>query len=249
MKLTTGKKTNKEIAEWLRVKPNTFNKNKEKYLNILAHFASYHLDKKKHIIIDQVYIEEYSKITEINYNKVLDSFEDNWDDSGLDCCARVGNRIYEAFVEADENFDLKNTTIYNYTIRSRNELYGKPFVGEGLKGTCHYLWCKWDQQADKYIPLTAEETKIKQELQTKYFGDTSEKQILVKGMIKSGEITEEEAWSVLEKMTNMNDGNFMGFLRELQDRIGCKIVRGTMLERSDKGAFRLEEENPDIYTI
>ena len=80
--------------------------------------------------------------------------------------------------------------------------------------------------------LSEEEKKIKEDLQIKYFGDTTEKQILVKAMIEAGEISKEEAWSVLEEMTNMKNGNFLLFLGELQEKIGCKVVRGTLVQRN-----------------
>jgi len=41
--------------------------------------------------------------------------------------------------------------------------------------------------------LTEEEQEIKQKLQTKYFGDATEKQILVKAMVEAGEISREDA--------------------------------------------------------
>ena len=86
-------------------------------------------------------------------------------------------------------------------------------------------------ETGKYDFLTPEEEKIKKDLQMKYFGDTTEKQILVKGMVETGEITKEEAWSVLEELTNMKANGFAGFLSELQDKIGAPIVRGTLVER------------------
>mgnify|MGYP003368154708 CR=1 FL=1 len=47
-------------------------------------------------------------------------------------------------------------------------------------------------------------------------------------MIDTGEITKEEGWDVLESLTN---NVFMSFLQELQELLGCKIVRGTLVIR------------------
>jgi polyhydroxyalkanoate synthesis regulator phasin len=79
--------------------------------------------------------------------------------------------------------------------------------------------------------LTDEEEEIKQGLIKKYFGDATEKQIFIKGMVEMGEIRKEEAWELLEELTNMKGNNFMLFLGELQDKIGCQVVRGTLVER------------------
>lgn len=91
-------------------------------------------------------------------------------------------------------------------------------------GNCKYLWCKKDNETGMYHFLTEEEQAIKQKLQTKYFGDATEKQILVKAMVEVGEITKEDAWDVLEEMTNMKTGNFMMFLKELQAELGKEHI-------------------------
>ena len=59
----------------------------------------------------------------------------------------------------------------------------------------------------------------------------SEKQVIVKAMVESGEISKEEAWDVLEELTNMKGrGNFIGFLAELQEKLDCMVIRGTNVE-------------------
>ena len=52
-------------------------------------------------------------------------------------------------------------------------------------------------------------------------------------MVEAGEITKEDAWDVLEEMTNMKTGNFMMFLKELQAELGCQVVKGTYIERNN----------------
>lgn len=112
-------------------------------------------------------------------------------------------------------------------------MYGSPLKEDGGKhGKCSYLWCK--QEDGRLVALTEEEQKIKRDLVNKYFGDVSDKQIVVQGMVESGEISKEEAWGVLEELTNMHGNYFMVFLKELQEKLGCKIVRGTMLEKRDE---------------
>jgi NAD(P)H-nitrite reductase large subunit len=68
----------------------------------------------------------------------------------------------------------------------------------------------------------------------KYFGDATEKQILVQGMVEAGEIKKEEAWDILTQMTNMRGVNFYTFLKELQETLGCKVIKGTMVNRIEK---------------
>lgn len=50
-------------------------------------------------------------------------------------------------------------------------------------------------------------------------------------MVETGEISKEEAWGVLEELTNMKgQGNFMAFLAELQEKLHCMVIRGTVIE-------------------
>ena len=51
-------------------------------------------------------------------------------------------------------------------------------------------------------------------------------------MIDDGELRKEDAFEYLEKITNMTDDRFLMFLAELQELIGCQIVKGTYVERS-----------------
>lgn len=234
MELQIGKITNKDLAEWMGITANTLNKNKEKYLKELKNFADFHLDGKK-VVIDNVINPVFSKQGSEAYQKVRDKVDKVWDNSGLDSCSRVGNEIYEILTEEDKNFALQSSTVYNYTIKGRNELYGKPFMSGGRLGNCVYLWCK-KREDGGYSMLTEEEQVIKQQLQTKYFGDATEKQILVKAMVETGELSKEEAWDVLEEMTNMRTGNFLMFLRELELKVGCQVVKGTMVKRLEEAS-------------
>lgn len=229
--LKIGKMSNKDIAEWMGIPANTFNKSKEKYLKELANFVEFHLEGKK-IVIDKILNDKYEKKQgSTTFQKIKEEIDDTWDEYGLDSCSRVSDVIYEELCE-DESFNLKPATVYNYTIKGRNELYGKPFSENGGQiGNCIYVWCK-KKEDGKYAFLNDEEKKIKEELQTKYFGNTTEKQIMVKAMVSAGEISKEEAWDILEEITNMRDDGFMGFLKELQAKIGCQVVRGTYVTRN-----------------
>ena len=111
---------------------------------------------------------------------------------------------------------------------ARNELYGKPFVGKGERGVCRYIWAKQVGEG-KYKRFTDEEQAIYKKLLTKYFKNTDEKTLFVKDMVKRGEITEEEAWQVYEEMTNL-EFSFMNFKAEMEEAIGCPIIRVTEIE-------------------
>lgn len=239
MELKLGKMTGKELAEWFGIGEGSFKNNKEKKLEELKYFADYHLEgnKTKKVIIDKIYEPVYSKKEGGDtYQEVINKIDEIWSENGLDSCSRVGYEICELLDK--EGVSKTPGTIIEYTRKGRNELYGKPFQEGGKLGNCIYIWCKRDAETGRYNFLTEEEQKIKSQLQTKYFGDVTEKQILVKGMVEVGEISKEEAWDVLEELTNMRTGNFMMFLKELQQKVGCQVVRGTLVERKRIGEWK-----------
>lgn len=229
MELQLGLMTNQELADWFGIKEESFKRRKKDKLEELKLFAEFYEEKGK-VMITEIYEPIYQKQLGKTKQMVVNKIDEVWSENGLDSCTRVGNEICELLNK--EGVSRKPDTIIAYTRQGRNELYGKPFMEEGKLGRCIYIWCKRDPGTGEYSLLTEEEQKIKQDLQTKFFGDATEKQILVKGMVEAGEITKEEAWGVLEEMTNMGNHNFMAFLREIQKALNCQVVRGTLVERN-----------------
>ena len=220
--------TGKQIAQWFGIHPATFSRERDKFLNVLKNFASYEEVGKRIKIIKVYGSNVYDKNWNTNYGRIRDKIPEVWNASGLDSSKRVSQEIQHELM-----LPLADGTVYNYTLQGRNELYGKPFGEPGELGKCIYTWCKkiGDGRTAEIIPLTPEENEIKQNLISKYFGDASEKQVIVKAMVETGEISKEEAWEVLEELTNMRGrGNFTAFLSELQEKLNCMVIRGTLIE-------------------
>ena len=229
----------KQLAEWFGINPSTFSRDRASYLKELKNFVAYE-EIGKRIKVLEVYTPEYDKDWNSNYGKVRRKVPEVWNANGLDSSKRVSQEIQHQLM-----LPIKEGTVYQYTLKSRNELYGKPFGEPGELGRCVYTWCKkiGDGYDADIVPLTPEEEEIKQNLILKYFGNVSEKQVIVKAMVESGEISKDEAWDILEELTNMKgQGNFMAFLGELQEKLNCMVIRGTQtyLEIEDKG-FDWEE--------
>lgn len=242
MELKLGIMTNREIAQWFGIKESSFKNKKKEKLEELKLFAKFEEERGK-INILEIYEPVYEKQLGKTKNLVVNKIDDVWNENGLDSCVRVGNKIYE--ILKGEGIIRRPSTVIAYTRQGRNELYGVPFEGGGKLGNCIYIWCKRNPDTGDYEFLTPEENQIKDSLQIKYFGNATEKQILVKAMIAAGEITQEEAWGVLEEMTNMDNGNFMNFLGELQATLHCQVIRGTFVERKLIGGTKEEELNFD----
>lgn len=220
--------SNKELAEWFGITANSFSNQKQKKLEELKAFADFEQvgNKQKKIKIKKIYEPIYRKRGSQAYEKIRKVFDKTWSEDGLDSCRRV---CYQILDTQNLSF-IEDETAYRYTLKSRNDLYGKPFQEPGILGRCEYTWCKQEKDGSLRF-LTKEEQDIKTFLIKKYFGDASEKQIIVQAMVDSGEITQEEAWRVLTRMTNMKGNNFLAFLKQLQKKIGCRVIRGTFVQR------------------
>ena len=237
MKLTTGVKTNKELADWFGISQSTYKNSKQKHLEQLSNFCEYELTNSGKVNITKVIIDTYNReiAKQSNFSLIKDSIDEVWNKNGLDTAKNVSEKLME-----QKDLTICAGTAYRYTLEGRNVLYGKPFAGKGEIGTCIYLWGV-DNEDGTFRELTREEEAKKRQLLTKYFGDATEKQLLVRAMIESGEIKKEDAFELLEDMTNMKGLNFFAFLTELQNEIGCKVRRITKVERA-LGGFPANKE-------
>ena len=226
-KLQIGIFNNKEIADWFGCSSAYFSQVKEKKFKELQAYADFELigNKQKKVKINKVYEQEYHKKGSYAYETIKNKFDETWSDDGLDSCKRVCYQIMET-----EDLGIVESTAYNYTLKTRNVLFGRPFQCSGKLGSCRYMWCKQQENGTLRF-LTQEQQKIKDRIVKKYFGDASEKQIIVQAMVESGEISKEQAWDILTEMTNMKGNNFLAFLKQLQKAIGCRVIRGTYVER------------------
>ena len=218
--------TNKELAEWFGgIQEKSFRDTRAKKLKILEEYAEFeNMRGKINItkIIKPIYIKKK------NYYFIKEKTLEQWSDTGLDTCKLVANKISEKYYNNKEIKELEDSTKYTYVSKSKREFWGKAFTTEGKLGRCEYVMCK--EIDGKCIEFTEEEKKIKQELLNKYYGnDVSEKLVFIRDMLDSKEITEEECWQELEKMTNMKN-RYNNYRKELEKRIGAKVVRATRVE-------------------
>ena len=110
-----------------------------------------------------------------------------------------------------------------------------------------YLWCRKEFDKDNniivYTEFTDEEQKIKKNLMKKYFSTDVEKEIIVSQMVNNGEITKEEAYDVLCEMKNLTGAGFMAFKSELEEKLGCKVVRATLLDKNENKINFIEDKD------
>ena len=220
----------KEVGAFLQKSPKTISNNKTRTLKELEPFCKATLANRG-FNIEEIYFDgEYNKEDFKSYNIILEKIPEMWDESGYDTSKLVAKKIGKVV-----NLPIKDATTYKYTCQGKNELYGKCFGGQGKLGYSTYVWAKEVQ--DKIIPFTPEEEEVKNQLLKKYFGDASEKTVLVQSMIESGELAEKDAWKEYKNIMNLP--HFYGmFIDELRVAIGCKVVKATLISES---AFEYKE--------
>ena len=216
--------TNAELAEWFGIKPNSFRNTKTQKLEELKRFAEFEVEKTK-VRITKIYKSVYVKKKSADYSIVKEEFTQVYNKSKIDTASNVSKKIYN---KRKSDLTIKESTTYEYTREARNELYGKPFVGKGTLGTCRYIWVKKLDEG-KYERFNDEEEAMYKKLLLKYFKNSDDKAMFVKDMIKRGEVTKEEAWDVYDEIANLEFG-FMNFKAEMEEFVGCTIVRATEIE-------------------
>ena len=223
MELRVGLMTNSELAEWFGVKPASFRNHKPKKLEELKKYADFEL-KGARIYIKEIYGSKVY-IKRQDYSIVKEEFTQVYNKSKIDTASNVSKKIYN---KRKSDLTIKESTTYEYTREARNELYGKPFIGKGKLGTCRYIWVKKLDEG-KYERFNDEEEAMYKKLLVKYFKNSDDKAMFVKDMIKRGEVTKEEAWDVYDEIANL-EFSFMNFKAEMEEFVGCTIVRATEIE-------------------
>lgn len=222
MELKLGIMTNAELAEWFGIKERSFNNVRAKKLEDLKEYADFEVLKGK-INVLNIKIPVFIKKKSRNYQIISKGFEKYLNPDGLDTLKRISDTI----VDEESELDIAANTAYCYTADYAKEAYGVTNSNMcGTKGCRNYEFGKWVDGCEYPVAFTEEENEIKKGLLKKYFGDTEEKQVFVKNLIKTGELKEEEAWRYYERISNL-DHNYKAFLDNLEAAIGHKVVRAT----------------------
>lgn len=230
--LKEGKMTNNELAEWFNISAASFRNKKKEKLEELKEYADFREDKGKIIITEVWNAGPYIKKKSKAYQIVKESFDEEWNENGLDTCSNVSNKIYE---KHQDELAITPTTTYTYTLATRAELYGKPFIGN-----CYYVWCKKFETKDGTIVLeefNEEEQEIKKKLLQKYFATDVERDLMIHEMVMAKEITKAEAYDLSCELRNLKDEGFIGFKKELEAVLGCSIVKGTKIDKGNYIGF------------
>ena len=229
MKLTEGKIKSTELAEWFGIKPQTLRTTKEKRYEILKDYCDFE-EVYGGVLVSEVYCDTYSKVSPKSIIK--DKVKECWDESGLDTCSKVSKKIEPQLPALGVH--LKSNTIYNYTWKGKNALWGKAGGQEGEIGYCDYLWAK--EVNGSYEPLTEEEIKIKKEITHKFYGNVEDRVLFAEDEYKNNEISLEEYRSRV-----IGEVNYGSFMAATTAALGFTPVRVTQVFEGSRSAFVLVE--------
>lgn len=161
--LKLGRLSYSDLANWLSISPKSIwnKKTKERSLNKLKLYTNYHLEKnetgkREYIVIDEVFIDTYSKTMDIVIKETDANLEP------IDTGAHVGRKIHNK--NSVLNKSIKEDTCIIYVNTYLRQAYGKLYdeYGSGEKGTRSPIWCKINGTpvGNYYIPLSEEELKL-----------------------------------------------------------------------------------------
>ena len=235
MKLKLGEMTTDEIAKWFGISKKGYQNKRVKKLNELKNFAKFKEEKRGIIKIEEIYVEEYDKNLSGKYQKIKEEIPKTWSPNGLDTCKRVSEAIHDKYYST---YPLKESTYYQYTLKGRTELFGKPNRTFGTLGTCSYKWAKENNRQgiqethNYYLPLTPEEEEIRKEVLEEVFGKGGhtiiDKVEYVQTLIEEKELSEAEAWRLLDEITDFNT-LYKQFLDKFAERIGGAVRKTTYI--------------------
>lgn len=259
IELTTGIKTNKDLALWSGVSEGTFRNKKEKFIkNELPYYAEFHLNSANKVIIDKVLDPYYDKTKLSSATIIMEEVPKKWNKSGLDTASNVGRKIQKEFQEKDPQgkiASLAPSTVNNYAGMGRTYYFGSPILRtSGTLGYSEFQWAKKIAKEDGTAdiePLTAAELKIKDEMVKKYYGNTQDQVLFIMESINSGMVTGREVGEALEKVAaeHKKKDTYRKMITELNERLGCVVIKATQvcLEDNEEGfpgmkMIEMEEE-------
>lgn len=234
-----------QLAEWFGVSAKTMSNKRSQKLELLKEYADFEDLGRKGIRIVKVKKNgEYVKKKSYGYEAIANNFLDEWNDNGLDTCKRVGENIYQQYVEVkkDDKFKLNENTTEKYVVSVRNQKWGKPSLEDNPN--VGYRYC-WTVAETKYVGglnettyrfLTEQEKEIFKGLTNKYLRDVDKNIILLVGTeVEDGKLSAEEALKMITESSKVDkEMGFNKILAEFRLITGKKLVKATYREDADK---------------
>ena len=222
MKLTIGKITQKNLAQWFGISESHMRKEetKARYFPILATYADYHFEgpsSRKTLVIDFVYIDEYAK-PESPFSIILQRFNEFWSPTRLDTMREVAKR----FLKEYPNWNIKLETCITYVNRAKVTLYGHNYLPDhGEQGSSHFEWALRNKETRYFEKLpTNDQAKITEINKKVYSGLADEISKMVFAHMQGNLTTEELEESLKYQIRILKDEKYVEFIELLNEELG-----------------------------
>lgn len=235
MQLKEGYMTYRQLSTWFGLKPDAITKGtasaKQKKLDKLKNFCDFHLDGKK-IIIDRVYIPEYSKaydVIEENFTKewglVIDpnTYTTNWQkEIRVDSVTRVGKAMHRKYPEVKQ---VAESSAISYTGKVKREKVGRNCINEhGKEGSCRIVYLNEDHSG----LLSKEQMQILQQCSQEAYADIGAQIRKIDEGYAMREITAEEAKKFKGEIDTSS--SYEAYQQLLLERLGFIPKKLTQIE-------------------
>ena len=240
MKLTLGKMTSKQLAQWFGVLPSSYSHNIPNYLSRLEDYCKF---EKVYggVVISEIYIEEYDRGLKFKDEKMyLEEIKECVEiQDGLSTLSGMVRKMER---DNPTQKSLKNTT--RRMSKAGTKLFGDPTVAgkPGKVGSREYIWAIKLNDYNGYRLMTEEEEKLFDDIISKCYTLSPEKikkKELLKDQLKQNEIDVQQYFE-LEELYGLN--TFKDCIFKFKEQTGHMIVRCTKHELMESYSFNEEEE-------
>lgn len=216
-----------EIAQFFNITPQSFKVHKFEKLEELKNYAIFH-EINNSIVIDKVFCSYYlgSLSNRRAFKRMM--------------FACMNNNIVNEYLLAKEMRKRYSVDLQDYSLKELiyyiryyfTEYYGNDI--EGLKGKKEYGYFKLER--GMLLPLAAEKQE-KDKIIKQWYGNLTEKVLLIQDKINNREIEKEDAWDLLSDMCGLE--SYESFKYSLDRAVAAQLYNGYQI-------FNREDYNIDI---
>lgn len=229
-----------ELAQFFNITPTSFKVHKFEKLEELKNYASFH-EINNSLIIDKVTCSYYlGTLTERKaFRRMI--------------AACIDNNIVNEFLLAKAMKKRYAADLHDYSYKELiyyiryylTELYGNDI--EGLQGKKEYGYFKLE--GGSLLPLAAERQE-KDKVIKQWYGNLTEKVLLIQDKINNREIDKEDAWDLLSDICGLD--SYDNFKLQLDRQVAAHLYNGYQLfNRTDYNTNiddELDEEERDEFS-
>lgn len=214
-----------ELAQWFGIAYSTFRNNKKKKMIELQDYAKFEVIKTK-IKILEVYQGVYCGPKKNGKKFIHENFYIYWPEGKISTSKIVSAEMYEA---CQEDVVVKEDTFYKYFLDEKVLRRGSSRKHtSGVDGGHKNIWCYYDEQKDKLVPLSEEQLQILTEYKRKYCEPYNDEMLTFEQLKEQSSFTKEGEDEEEKYLKEKRRQAFLNFKRAINNRLGVRVLVGTI---------------------